>query len=201
MNKKIRFQALSGMSCHKMALWSTMKGLYSQASSPVLYSPLFWVIREEMTHETLLLLLCRQLWLGFTEQLTVNWPFSSANHLIVSAASRISPTHSLQCCVRRRCFNKRFIVCLPRRWCNTAAHPHYACCHVCLGWNKTGPCCQKDSWWNDDGRLCRGHEHFGGVHPEGTAGPRSGADQAGGGILAVQLALQALHLHKLQGSP
>lgn len=178
-----------------------MKGPCSQTSSPVLYSPLLWVIRGEMTHETLLRLLCRQLWPGFTEQLTVNWPFSSANHLILSSASRISPTPSLQCRVRRCCFNKRFIDGLPWRWRNAAAHPYYACCLVCLGWNKTESCCQKDSRWNNDGRSCRGHERFGGVQPEGTAGPGCGAAQAGGGVLAVQLALQALHLHELQGSP
>lgn len=63
------------------------------ASLRLLFStpPLLWVIREAMTHETLLLLLCRPLWPGFAEQLTVNWPFSSTNHLIVSAASRIIP--------------------------------------------------------------------------------------------------------------
>lgn len=86
-----------------MALWSTMNGPYSQASSP----PLLWVISKEMTHETPLLLLCRQLWPCFTEQLTVNWRFSSPNHLIVSVALRISPRFSLQCCVQRCCFFKQ----------------------------------------------------------------------------------------------
>lgn len=42
-----------------------------------------------MTHETLLVLLCTQLWPGFTEQLTVNWWFSSPDHLIVSVTSRL----------------------------------------------------------------------------------------------------------------
>lgn len=180
-----------------MALWNTMNGPYSQASSP----PLLWVISKEMTHETLLLLLCRQLWPCFTEQLTVNWRFSSPNHLIVSVALRISPRFSCSAVCRDVVFlSKRFIIGLPWR-CYTVAHPHYVCSLVCLGRGKTDPCCQKDSWWNNDGKPCRGHKHFGGMQPEGAAGPRSGAAQAGGGVLAVQLALQALHLHKLQGSP
>lgn len=39
------------------------------------------------------------------------------------------------------------------------------------------------------------------MQAEGAAGPGIGAAQKGSGILALQLALRALHLHKLQGSP
>lgn len=51
-----------------------------------------------MTHERLLLLLCRQLWPGFTEQLTVNWRFSSPNHLVMSAAVGLARIESAVLC-------------------------------------------------------------------------------------------------------
>lgn len=44
---------------------------------------LLWVIRREMTHEILLVLVCGQLWPDFRIQLTVNRYFSSLHRLIV----------------------------------------------------------------------------------------------------------------------
>lgn len=106
------------MCCHKMVLEGNEQ-IAEQAPAPVNRFPLLWVIREEMTHETLLLLLCRQLWPGFTEQLTVNWRFSSPNHLVVSDF----PGLSLQCCVWRCCYKSPgVIICSPCQF-NTVTHP------------------------------------------------------------------------------
>lgn len=53
------------------------------ARAPPNCFPLLWVIRREMTHEILLVLVCGQLWPDFRIQLTVNRYFSSLHHLIV----------------------------------------------------------------------------------------------------------------------
>lgn len=57
---------------------------------------------------------------------------------------------------------------------------------------------QTDSRGNDR-QPCKGHNHN--MQAEGAAGPGAAAAETGSGVLALQLALRALHLHELQGSP
>lgn len=59
---------------------------------------------------------------------------------------------------------------------------------------------QTDVWW-DDRQPREGHDQNGDVQAEGAAGPGAGEAETGSCVLALHLALWALHLHKLQGSP
>ena len=149
-----------------------------------------------MTHEAPLPLLCRRLWPGFTGQLTVNWWFSSPNHLIVSVALRL-PRMSLRCwdvLQKPICYHLLF---LPVGQ-HSSRHHVFAIC--VLGSGKQESPLQTDPWW-DDGQHREGHDQSGDVQAEGAAGPGAGEAETGSRFLALQLALRALHLHKLQGSP